>query len=139
MRFKKSFLENSSSLQNHFTAYLVTALHYKRCNIITIRVKRQQYEFATNFHDLPIAQNINNQDVNNGCTSIEQMVFESEKLEQAIWSLKPRERFVLFNRALAERSFDEIAADLNLSYKGVSAIYYRSMQKIRKHMGGDQK
>lgn len=65
---------------------------------------------------------------------MEEIEFQNDKLKNAIELLNDRERFVLFSRTLVERSFDEIAQDLNLSYKGVAAIYYRAIQKIKKNM-----
>lgn len=65
---------------------------------------------------------------------MEEIEFQNDKLKKAIELLNDRERFVLFSRTLVEHSFDEIAQDLNLSYKGVAAIYYRAIQKIKKNM-----
>ena len=41
---------------------------------------------------------------------------------------------------LAPGSFiseNELASELGLSYKGVAAIYYRTIQKIKKYMKGE--
>lgn len=43
----------------------------------------------------------------------------------------------LFLWELDERSLDELAAELGLSYKGFAAIYYRAIQKIKKKMKGE--
>lgn len=47
-----------------------------------------------------------------------------------------RERYVLLNRALEEKSFEMLSLELGLTYKGVSAIYYRAIQKIKNRMKG---
>lgn len=39
-----------------------------------------------------------------------------------------------FARVLDERSFESLAEEMGLGYKGVTAIYYRTIQKIKKKM-----
>lgn len=117
---------------------MVIALHHAKYKIIAERIRYQKFESAvalTYLLDAEMAQSFNNNE-NSSCA--EQIEFQNDRLEKAIESLSEKERFVLFNRAIAERSFDEIADDLNLHYKGVAAIYYRAMQKIRKEMGDGQ-
>lgn len=138
MRYKKTIPENDNSLQNRFTAYLMTALHRKRYNVITSRIRHQEYEISMDLQDIPIVQSKEWVSDTRDIVTIEQIEFQNDQLEQAIGSLNERERFVLFNRVLAERSFEDIAADLNLTYKGTAAIYYRAMQKIKKNMGGEK-
>ena len=65
------------------------------------------------------------------------MRLQNEKLFWALSNLSERERYVFFNRALDERNLEELAADLGMSYKGVAAIYYRTVQKIRRNMKGE--
>ena len=59
---------------------------------------------------------------------------EDENLSTAILNLKPRERYVLLEHAIKERSYNELAVDLNVGYKGVTAIYYRARSKVRKQL-----
>ena len=56
-----------------------------------------------------------------------------------MWNLTERDRYVLFARALAERSFEELAAELGLSYKGIAAVYSRAIQKLKKEMEDAEK
>ena len=60
------------------------------------------------------------------------MQIQNKKLQWSLSHLTERERFGFFNRALDERSLDELAAELGLSYKGVAAIFYRAIQKIKR-------
>jgi len=64
-----------------------------------------------------------------------QLQLEDERLLFAISKLSPRERYVLFARAVDERSFKEIAVKLSISYKGAAAVYYRAVTKVKKYMG----
>ncbi len=126
--------EQDEVLQNKFTAYLLSAVQRRKALYIDTLVKVQQIshlieETATDstfeleleaLQGIPLYMRIQN--------------------ENLFWSLShltERERYVFFNRALDERSLDELAAELGLSYKGVAAIYYRAIQKIKKKMKGD--
>lgn len=48
--------------------------------------------------------------------------------------LSKHERFVLYTRVIERRPFKEIATDINMSYKGTVAVYYRAILKLRKYM-----
>lgn len=65
----------------------------------------------------------------------EQLQLEDERLLFAISKLSPRERYVLYARAVDECSFKEIAVKLNVSYKGVAAVYYRAVTKVKSTWG----
>ena len=60
------------------------------------------------------------------------------ELYAALHSIKEKGRRVFLARVLDEKSFDEIAEELGLSYKGAAAIYYRTITKLRKLLGGDE-
>lgn len=60
---------------------------------------------------------------------------ENDALLYALKKLNQRERYVFLSRVLDEKSFEELAEELNLGYKGVAAIYYRIIVKIKKRMG----
>ena len=66
--------------------------------------------------------------------SVEQPVLDSLMLAQALGQISDRERYIFFARALEKRSFDDLAAELGMGYKGVAAAYYRAVQKLKKEM-----
>lgn len=39
-----------------------------------------------------------------------------------------------FSHVLDEKGFEELAKELHLGYKGVAAIYYRTVRKIKNKM-----
>lgn len=41
-------------------------------------------------------------------------------------------------RVVEEKSFAEIAAEVDLSYKGAAAVYYRTLGKLRKILRGEK-
>lgn len=66
--------------------------------------------------------------------SFEDVYFENEGLEQALQKLSERDRYVLFAKVVAGHSFDELAAELGIGYKGVAAVYYRAIRKLKKEL-----
>ena len=120
-------------LQNKFTAYLLSAVKRRRALYIDTALRNQKltemieatvtddvFEFNSEFSlDAPLYMRIQN-----------------EKLYQALFELSERERYVFFNRVLEEKSLDELAAELGLSYKGTAAVYYRTVERIRNKMRG---
>ncbi|MEY8402850.1 sigma factor-like helix-turn-helix DNA-binding protein [Oscillospiraceae bacterium 44-34] len=55
-------------------------------------------------------------------------------LTQALGQISDRERCIFFARALKKRSFEDLAAELGMGYKGVTTAYYRAVQKLKKEM-----
>ncbi|MEE1327942.1 MAG: sigma-70 family RNA polymerase sigma factor [Oscillospiraceae bacterium] len=120
-------------LQNKFTAYLLSAVKRRRALYI-----------ETAMHDVKINEAIEGTvaddafeyDMDYYMDAPVYMKIQNEKLYQALFELSERERYVFFNRVLEEKSMDELAAELGLSYKGVAAVYYRTVQRIRNKMRG---
>jgi len=52
----------------------------------------------------------------------------------ALKQISEREKHVFLGRVLEEKSFEELAEELGLSYKGAAALYYRSIKKIKDKM-----
>ena len=69
-------------------------------------------------------------------TPIQQM--EDIALMQALEHLTARERYILFERVLGERSHKELSGSLGLRYNGTVAAYRRIIQKLRKELGGGE-
>ena len=43
------------------------------------------------------------------------------------------------NNIVEEKSFDQIADELGMTYKAVTSLYYRVLKKLRQHMEGGEK
>ncbi len=123
--------DESEILQNHFTAYVMTAIQRRREEYTETIWKRQKIEYLS--AEVQIEQGYN----------CEQMLFkelplllqlENDSLLYALKEINERERHVFLSRILDEKSFEVLAAELGLSYKGVAAIYYRAIAKIKKKM-----
>lgn len=120
-------------LQNRFTAYIMTAIQRRRKDYVQQMLKNIEIAGLLDaiqadntfdlegdaFTDLPLMMKI-----------------ENEELLQSLQQLGERERYVFLNRALEAKSFEMLSLELGLIYKGVTAIYYRAMQKIKNRMKG---
>jgi len=115
-------------LQNQFTKYLVTAVQRRKweymnqqsrtvCidSILISTLTEEMFHMDNYFlHELPMFDYL-----------------ENDELIRALKKIGERERYVFLSHVLEEKRFDELAVELNLSYKGVAAIYYRSILKIK--------
>ena len=126
--------EQDEVLQNKFTAYLLSAAQRRKALYIDTLVKAQQISHLIEETAMDSTFELE-QEALQGIPLY--MRIQNEKLFWSLSHLTERERYVFFNRALDERSLDELAAELGLSYKGVAAIYYRAIQKIKKKMKGE--
>ena len=126
--------EQDDVLQNRFTAYLLSAVQRRKAQYIDTLMKVQQTSTLIEETVMDIEFDLE--------AEVSQeiplyMRLQNEKLFLSLSRLTERERYVFFTRALDERSLDELASELGLSYKGVAAIYYRTIQKIKKSMKGE--
>ena len=60
------------------------------------------------------------------------------EMEQILRQIEKRDRYIFYAHVLDERTFTELAAELGLTYKGVTAAYYRVIHKIRDALRGDE-
>ena len=116
--------EQDEVLQNKFTAYLLSAVQRRKAQYIDSLMKSQQNTTLIEETAMNITFDLE-QEAMKGIPLY--MCLQNEKLFWSLSNLTERERYVFFNRALHERSLDELAAELGLSYKGVAAIYYRAL------------
>jgi len=123
-------------LQNQFTAYLLSAVQRRRWAYINVRIRDCEVSslnekiYKDEKFDLE----------REALKSVPLMMkLKNEKLYQALSELSEREQYVFFSRVLDETSFEELASELSLSYKGVAAIYYRTIEKMKKKIKGGRK
>lgn len=131
MRYKNNGQGEDNILQNQFTAYLVTAIRWRKSTYLKKRVRIEQYEFSSDF-DNAFVQNLGTPEET--AASLEQLALDSIMLTQALGQISDRERYIFFARALERRSFQDLALELGLGYKGVAAIYYRALKKLKKEL-----
>ena len=118
-------------LQNQFTAYLATAVQHRRNDYIQQITRLQQTEYVTDMIEDSQKYGME-KDILSGLPL--SMQLEDSALIHALKEVNERERHIFLARVLDERSFESLAEETGLGYKGVTAIYYRTIQKIKKKM-----
>jgi len=128
---KNNGQNESDKLQNRFTAYISVAIQRRRSAYIMQSVRQQQLETLT---ENPVSGGEYDilDDILGELPLLMQL--ENDKLLYALKELDERERQIFLARVLDDKSFEELAGVIGLSYKGVAAIYYRALRKIRNRM-----
>ena len=128
---KNNGKSETEMLQNLFTAYLTTAVRRRRNDYIQQAARLQQKEDVTD--SLPYNQEQGTEeDMFRGLPL--PMQLEDSTLLYALKGINGRERHVFLARVLDERSFESLAEEMGLGYKGVATIYYRALRKMKKKM-----
>lgn len=123
-------------LRNRFTSYLMIAIQRRRKDYLQHLIRNME---ITGLMDSIETDELYDIEKDALVEMPLMMKLENQDLLQALQMLGERERYVLFNRALEEKSFEILSMELGLTYKGVSAIYYRALQKMRKRMSGGER
>ena len=126
MKYRNSGANEEHIIQNRFTAYLLVALRRRKADFLLRRDSHQQ-------HEQPVEA------INTAYASLYDMddaICQTEyaALMRLLDTLPERERTILLSRAMGNRSFAELADKYHMGYKGVAAIYYRTIQRIRKEL-----
>lgn len=124
----------SDILHNQFTKYLVTAVQRRKWDYINQQSRTVSID---NSLVLVLAEEMFCVDhyFLNELPALEDL--ENDNLIRALKGISEKERYVFLSHVLEEKSFEELAEELNLSYKGAAAMYYRSIQKIKNKIGGE--
>lgn len=116
-------------IQNQFTAYLATAVQHRRNDYLQQMDRRQQIESLTeDFMFMPECSI--EQDMLLGLPVLMQL--EDSALLHALRELSERERYIFLARAVDGKSFEMLAEETGMGYKGVASVYYRTVQKIKR-------
>ena len=115
-------------LQNRFTAFITTSMSRARIDYLRKEKSRTRHTFEMEDEKMAL--------IPDG-TDFTSRLCDSAALAYGLKQLDDRERFVLLARVLEEKSFEEIADKLGLKYKGVAAVYYRAIAKLRNILGGN--
>lgn len=115
--------------QNQFTAYLKKAVRFRRIRYLTNRSRITSNELPLTESEFALPDK----------TDIIQEIADYEAMQQAMKSIKEKERRIVLARIVEEKDFDEIAKELGMTYKAVTSLYYRVLKKMRKYMEGGDK
>lgn len=122
-------------LQNHFTSYISTAIKRRRNEYIYQMARMQMVECLMEDVILESSEWDNHleQEFFSKLPLLPQL--KNDALFYALKEINEREWHVFLSHVLDEKNFEILAKELGMTYKGVAAIYYRAVQKIRKRMG----
>ena len=127
--FKKNNGSNEQDiLQNQFTSYLSFAVSNARIDFIRAKIARLKREQVTDQYEILLTQEVMEVEA----------IFENEALTQAIKDIREKERHVFLAKVLEDKKFKEIAEELGMGEKGVAAIYYRTVKKLRDILEGGE-
>ena len=119
MKNRNKGINEEHRVQNQFTAYLLRSV--KRCRQQYMEKNERYQQAKIEFDEKYMV-----------LKAIDNWQFQSDVLDQALAKLDDRERYVLLSRVLEDKSFETIGQELGLKYKGVTALYSRTLAKVRK-------
>lgn len=122
-------------IQFRFTNYLLTAIRRKRKDYLSKICSCMEHEVVID--ELLYQSDKAEYDELNTFMLMQRL--DNTSLWHALSDLSERELYVLLERIVEEKTFSELSEELGLRYKGISAIYYRTIKKIRAAMKGDEK
>jgi len=128
MQYRNSGASEEHVIQNQFTAYLLVALRRRKS---ARRDSHQQHEQPIESSDNVFASTYDMEDA--VCRALD-LQTEYAALMRLLEKLQEHDRLIFLSRALEERSFAELADEFHIGYKGVAAIYYRTIQRIKKEL-----
>lgn len=131
MQYRNSGANEEHIIQNRFTAYLLVALRRRKADFLLRRYSHQQHEQPVEAINTAYASLYDMEDAI--CRTLD-LQTEYTALMRLLEKFQERDRMIFLSRALEERSFAELADEFHIGYKGVAAIYYRTIQRIKKEL-----
>ena len=127
--------DETSALQNQFTADLMTAVRNRKITYLRHLSRLRQYE-----QSLELSDNLQEAttDVDFLLELMLDQQLESRRLRHALKQIKEHERYIFFARVLDGRPFVELADELGMRYGAVAMAYHRTIDRIRKAMEGEE-
>lgn len=145
---KEEHIYTGSKTQNQFTAYLMSFVRGRRQKYLDkyyykISMEDSLREWEQMEKDIPLEEYLEVRrkekllmdEVRNKYPSWDEM--SDKKLLAAILLLREDERKLIYQHVFEERGFEEMSQLNALSVDRIKGIYYYTIRKIRKWMGGD--
>lgn len=137
---------NTDSVQNRFTAYLISALVHRRMRYM----EKQKYllQRETVLEDQEIKRYLDFEKQYQNYLGEQEdfvledwekfrefmLVLESDNLMRALNKLKEREHKLLFARVFGEMTFEELGKKFGMKPKQAEMSYYYILRKLRKEL-----
>lgn len=124
---KNNGLSQDNAVQNRFTAYLLTSISHCKAKYLKNLHNRSIQEIS-----LEVTEQLISED--GGVNKNFDDEISDDELLRGLNKLTDRDKNIVFKRAVSEEPFVKIAADMNMGYSAVKAVYRRSLDKIRKEL-----
>ena len=113
-------------LQNQFSAYVTLAIRRQRIHYIKKIERKNSNEllFSPLYTSMPSEND-----------PFEKLL-EYDALMNALHQIREKEREIVLARVIEEKPFEEIAQEMDMTYKAVSQLYYRILKRLKLHMEG---
>lgn len=141
-------IRDESSVQNRFTAYLMSAVKHKRMNYMDKKMKIKNYEngspdillksctdFQQEYRRYLMERSPWSYEV---VPDVEKLVkaLDETKLINSILELKKRDQDILVARVFQEKDFAVIGWEMGITERQAEMVYYYIIRKIRKELEG---
>lgn len=138
--------QNTDSVQNRFTAYLIAAVVHQRMRYM--EKKKLLLHREPILADQEIKKYLNFEKQYQGCLGEQRdflledwekfcefvLALESDNLIRALNKLKDREHKLLFARIFGEMTFEELGRKFDMKPKQAEMSYYYILRKLRKEL-----
>ncbi len=115
-------------LQSQFSIYVKRAVHRRRSRYLERQAKQEYYEISILEIEYVLPEPMD---------AIRNHV-EFAALRRAMQDIKDKEQKIIMAHVVEEKSLVEIAAEMGMTYKAATGLYYRAMGKLRKAMEGEK-
>ena len=133
--FRNAGKDPDDVLQNRFTAYLLTAVQRKKTEYVNRKNNQAHLRILEECITIESGFDLEQEALKNIPL---QLKLQNDDLLHAIAQLSDMEQYVFFKRTVDEENYTEIARELGMSYKTVAAVFYRTLDKLRKIMKGNR-
>ena len=123
--------EHNDSVQNRFTAYLLLAVKRRKQAYMEDKMRKTKADKMINYVFNPEEFDLDSHIISRIPLHLQ---IENDKLFNAVLQLSDREKYIFLQHTLCQASFNDIALELQSSYKSVSTVFYRAMKKIQDYL-----
>ena len=129
MIVRNSGKSEDDRLKNRFTAYLKSAVQNRRIDYMKELSNRAMVNEFLSQTNIFAPFDVEKEAFKNVPLLIR---LENDMLLSSLMELNDRELYILLKRTADDISFEKLADSIGMTYKGVSAAYYRVLQKVRR-------
>ena len=120
-----------NAIKNQFTAYLQVAVRRRRITYHKKKEAERRNELIVNQNET-MGEICDKPDMLLGLPILDQI--ENPYLQRLLKNAKPIEKYIIYARAIENRSFHEIAKAIGKKSSTISVVYHRTIKKFNKEI-----